>query len=308
MSYNRGSAIDYAQTYWTTPCKDGLLGAKYGRSSIDYFRHKFHSPAPDWKASFVRDDTGTESGVFQKDGEADKVFQDQDGLEDCAHYVSQCFRAGAAAIETQWGARELKEALQALPNTKTMVEKASKDACQRIVNAGLLKRGDAVIYYNKQPADESPVGYSHSAMYVGDGGITCHSTCRYKGLGDSSDDEWHLNNGSKYLYTFIHFSSDDAIEGDVSKALARWWKVDYGGRTTYSAIQSNGVAYRALAQPRKATENPPGTLTAYWFQDHNSIKFTWKASGELEEWTISASNEVLKAKLNDIAGKVTKLF
>jgi len=308
MSYNRGSAIDYAQTYWTIPCKDGLLGAKYGRPSIDYFRHKFHSPAPDWKASFVRDDTGTESGVFQKDGEADKVFQDQDGLEDCAHYVSQCFRAGAAAIETQWGARELKEALQALPNTKTMVEKAGKDACQRIVNAGLLKRGDAVIYYNKQPTDESSVGYSHSAMYVGNGGITCHSTCRYKGLGDSSDDEWHLNNGSKYLYTLIHFSSDDRIEGDVSKALARWWKVDYGGRTTYSAIRSNGTAHRALTQPRKATENPPGTPSAYWFQDHNSIKFTWKESGELEEWTISASNEVLKAKLNDTAGKVTKLF
>jgi hypothetical protein len=33
-----------------------------------------------------------------------------------------------------------------------------------------------------------------SAMYVGDGGIKCYSVCRYKGLGDSSTDEWHLKN------------------------------------------------------------------------------------------------------------------
>jgi hypothetical protein len=232
MSYDRSKAIDYAKTYWTAPCKDGLLGLADGRPSVDYYRHRLHAPAAEWEALFVRKDTGEEQGVFRKAGESDKVFHEDDGLDDCAHYVSQCLKAGAAAIETQWGAHGLKESLQALGNTKTLIEKASQESGQKIVNAGLLKQGDAVIYYNTKPTGESHVGYSHSAMYVGDGGITCHSTCRYKGLGDSSDDEWHLNNGRAYQYTFIHFSSDDIVEAAVSKALAGWWKAEYGGRTS----------------------------------------------------------------------------
>jgi hypothetical protein len=308
MSYNRGNAIDYAQTYWTIPCKDGLLGLRDDRPSIESFRHQLHAPAADWKALFVRDDTGTERGVFRKSGEPDKVFQGWDGLDDCAHYVSQCLRAGGAAIETQWGARELKERLQALPNTKTLVEKASVDAGQRIVDAGLLKKGDAVIYYKSVPSEESHVGYGHSAMYVGDGGITCHSTCRYKGLGDSTDDEWHLNDGAIFLYTLIHFSTDDAVEADVSKALTGWWSVEYAGRTSYYAVLTNGSARKSQTPPRRPTDQPPAGPSAYWFQDQNSIKFTWKETGDLEDWTVNSANIVVKSKLNDISGKVTKLF
>lgn len=308
MSYDRSKAIDYAQSFWTIPCKDGLLGAADGHPSISYFRHKLHAPAGDWEALFVRNDTGIESGVFRKAGEPDKVFHDWDGLDDCAHYVSQCLRAGAAAIDTQWGARELKESLQVLPNTKTLVEKASVEAGQRIVNAGLLKQGDAVIYYNNVPSEESHVGYHHSAMYVGDGGITCHSTCRYKGLGDSTDDEWHLNGGAIYKYTLIHFSSDDSVEAAVSKALTGWWKVEYAGRTSYCVVLGNGSARRSQTPPRRPTDQPPAGPSAYWFQNQNSIKFTWKETGDLEEWTISSTNTVLKTKLNDISGKVTKLF
>jgi hypothetical protein len=132
-----------------------------------------------------------------------------------------------------------------LPNTKTLVEKASVEAGQRIVNAGLLKQGDAVIYYNTVPSEGSHVGYHHSAMYVGDRGITCHSTCRYKGLGDSTDDEWHLNGGAIYKYTLIHFSSDDSVEAAVSKALTGWWKVEYAGRTSYCVVLGNGSARRS---------------------------------------------------------------
>src|ERR1022692_3469853 len=108
-------------------------------------------------------------------------------------------------------------------------------------------------------------------MYVGDNGITCHSTCRYKGLGDSTDDEWHLNAGSIYSYTFVHFSSDDVMEVAVSRALAGWWKVEYAGRTSYYALRSNGSAYKCQTVPRKPTDQPPTALSAYWFQNQNSI-------------------------------------
>jgi len=281
MSYDRSKAIDYARTYWTIPCKDGLLGTEHARPSIDQLRHNLHAPASEWRALFARDGTGTERGVFRKQGEDDKIFQGWDGLDDCAHYVSQCFRAGGLGIDTQWGARELKESMQRVPNTKTLIEKATVKAGQRIVDAGLIKEADAIIYYNADPSEGTPVGYHHSAMYVGDGGITCHSVCRYKSLGDSSDDEWHLNAGQIYKYTFIHFSDDDSASSIVKKALAGWWKVQYARQTAYYVVLSNGSARKSQTPPRKSTDQPPNAPSAYWSQKLNSVKFAWK-DGDLE--------------------------
>jgi hypothetical protein len=187
MPYNRDKAIAYAQTYWTIPCKDGLIGLENEHASVEHYRRALHAPAPDWKAMFIRDTGFIETGVFRKDGENDKPFHGDDGLDDCAHYVSQCFKAGGAAIDTQWGAQGLKNALQDRHQpTNTLVERASQEAAQRIIDADLLKVGDAVIYYKTVAEGHSTIGYHHSAMYVGDNGITCHSTCRYKGLVDSA--------------------------------------------------------------------------------------------------------------------------
>jgi hypothetical protein len=312
MPFNRNKAIQYAKDYWTIPCQDGFLGLGNDRPSISSLRKKFNAAAPDWQALFVRDVTFTERGVFRKAGEKDKVFQGWDGLDDCAHYVSQCFRAGGAPIDTQWGARELKEELQALgAQTKTLIEKGDQKAGQRIVDAGLLKLGDAVIYYTRVPSGESKVGYHHSAMYVGDGGITCHSVCRYKGLGDSSDDEWHLNDGAVFTYTFIHFSSDDLAASDVANALTGWWKVEYGGKTTFTFFWSDGKASRSRTAPRSAADRPHAGDPAYWFQFQGSVKFAWKGTGDVEEWTISGTGKdmtVSSGSMNGISGNVTKVF
>lgn len=309
-SFDRNKAIEYAKAYWTIPCQDGFLGAAWGHPSISHLRQKFKAPAPDWRALFIRDGTGTERGVFRKTGETDKVFLVWDDLDDCAHYVSQCLRAGRAPIDTQWGARELKEQLQALRQTKTLVEKVDQTSGQRIMDAGLMKEGDAIIYYTSVPSGESHVGYHHSAMYVGDGGITCHSLCRYKGLGDSSGDEWHLNQGTLLKYTFIHFSSDDVTAAHVVTTLTGWWKLEYGGRTSYTFFLSDGRARKSQTAPRSAKDQPPPGHLAYWFQFPNSVKFAWKETGDLEVWSFYGSGKdmTVTGTMNGIPGKVTKLF
>jgi hypothetical protein len=309
MPYDRDKAITYAKTYWTIPCSDGFVGIDGDHKSISRFRQETHAPAPDWTPLFVRDFASRESGVFRKPGEKDKTFAEQKILEDCAHYVSQCLLAGGAGIKIQWGAKELKDELQGAAQTKTLIERVSQAAGQRIIDAGLLKTGDAVIYWNTKPSEGTHVGFAHSAMYVGDNGITCHSTCRYKGLGDSTEDEWHLDGGAIYEYTFIHFSSDDFLAADMAKALAGWWKVEYGGRTSYRAVKSNGTAHTSQMAPKRATDHAPATPSAYWFQDMDSIYFTWKENGDLEEWTIRMSDKaVISAELNGGAGKAVKLF
>lgn len=310
MPYNRDNAIAYAKAFWTIPCKDGLVGTDSAHMRLDDRRTQLHAPANQgWVASFVRDKIhGVEAGVFQKPGADDKVFQAWNGLEDCAHFLSQCVRAGGAGIETQWGVRELVEGLQGLSETKTLAERVGKDAGQRIVDSGIFKLGDMIGYYNNNPK-EGKRGYGHSAMYVGGGGITCHSVCRFKGLGDSADDEWDLSNPD-YSYTLIHFSSGDvAPDPATAGKLAGWWTVQNAGRTRYYYILDDGRARWTPVAPRKATDQAPaGMNSAYWFQDHDKTTFIWKETGDCEVWTVNSAGNVTSSFLNGIAGKVTRLF
>jgi hypothetical protein len=307
MPYDRDKAIAYAQTFWTAPCKDGLLGTDYGYPTIESFRRRLHAPAPDWDALFVRDN-GTETGVFRKAGEKDKPFQTQDALEDCAHYLSQCVRAGGAGIDTQWGVRELVGALQGLANTKTLMERGDATAGARIMKSGIFKKGDMIGYFHNDRS-LGKYGYGHSAMYVGDGGITCHSTCRYKGRGDSSDDDWDLS-GRDYTYTFMHFSDDDPAPNPANtKALAGWWQLDYSSRTEYYLMTTGWATYTKRA-PRKgqtAVYTPEGS--AYWFMAASrEVTFTWRNTGTVEVWT-PQSGGGYSSKINGvIPGKLTKLF
>lgn len=307
MPYNRDNAIGYARTYWTIPCRDGLLGTDSGHLPIEGFRTRLHAPASDgWVARFVRGH-GVEIGVFQKTGTDDKLFQPWDGLEDCAHYLSQCVRAGGAGIDTQWGVHELVNALQALPDTKTLGERLGSAAGQRIVDSGVLKPGDMIGYYNNT-GGEGKRGYGHSAMYVGDDGITCHSVCRFRGLGDSSDDEWNLD-PTNLTYTFIHFAGDDTPPTAVTLgALTGWWKVDFTGKTLYYNVLRNGVARRSDRPPRSKNDVlPPGGNSAYWFQQANQVVFTWQQSGNVDVWTFDNAAKTYRVVINEMAAKVTKL-
>jgi hypothetical protein len=309
MPYNRDGAIKYAQTYWTSPCKDGLLGTAIGHLRIADFRARLHAPEQDgWAALFVRDRSkGIETGVFRKTGETDKQFQGWDGLEDCAHFLSQCLRAGGATIPTEFGVQGLVNALQALPDTKTLGERLGDAAGQQIVDSGVLRPGDMLGYYNNT-GGEAKREYSHSAMYVGDNGITCHSICRFRGLGDSSDDEWNLGSG-ELTYTFIHFSGDDTPPTAVTlNTLVGWWKVDITGKTFFYNVLRNGVAHRSDTPPRNRNAVlPPGGISAYWFQQANQVVFTWKQSGNVDVWTFDNAAKTYRVTINGMSAKVTKL-
>jgi len=306
MPYDRAKAITYAETYWTAVCADNHFGAQYGHPSIETFRHKLKAPSSDWDAIFVRTD-GTEKGVFRKrgakDSAADIVFETQDALEDCAHYLSQCVRAGGAAIDTQWGVGLLIQSLRALPDTKTLMERGDIAAGNRLIKAGLFKKGDMIGYFHNTKGKE--FGYGHSAMFVGNDGITCHSTCRFKGKGDSFDDDWSLA-GRDFTYTFIHFSSDDNLDPALAKSLKGWWKVEYRGAAAFYYLFENGIAHKLTAPPRSWNEVPRGGEPAYWFTDNSTIRFAWKNSSDLEEWTINRPSTVTRAKLNDVVGSAAK--
>ena len=141
-----------------------------------------------------------------------------------------------------------------------------------------------------------------------DGGITCHSTCRFKGEGDSGDDDWDLS-GRDYAYTLMHFSDDDPVPSPAkTKDLLGWWQLDYSGKTEYYLMKNGSAVYTKRA-PRKgqtAVYTPEGS--AYWFMPASGeITFTWRNTGTVEVWT--PDDDGYSSKVNGITpGKLTKLF
>lgn len=121
-TYDRNKAINYAQAYWSKPCEDGLIGFEDEHAKLSELRKEKHAPEKEWDALFVRNpgDGNSEKGVFRKKGPPgplmakDLIFREGDitfavfhpQLNDCAHYLSQCFIKGGPGFQLIFSASE----------------------------------------------------------------------------------------------------------------------------------------------------------------------------------------------------------
>lgn len=186
-----------------------------------------------------------------------------------------------------------------------------------MIDTGIFKPGDMIGYFNIDPKGDydGARAYSHSTMYVGkiggktDGGVTCHTICRFPGR-SWVEDSWWLQPPGHYTYTLIHISDDDPAPDPVkASALGGWWQLDYSGRTEYYLMNRNGsVTYtkKAPTAGQRTVHLPEGT--AYWFMAASGeITFTWRKTGTVEVWTPSGGGYT--SKINGaIPGVLTKLF
>jgi hypothetical protein len=327
MAYKRTDAVSFADSHWNIPADDGIFWLSNQSVSISQVRLHNVIPTSSWKKApvgdgwqpfFVDDGGGGEKAVFRRvvGGTTEEILINSwDGIADCAHFLSRCISAGGVKMNER-GVPSLVNTLQSLPNTKTLCEKVVKEAGQRVVDSGVFKPGDMVGYFNIDPAGdyEGAKQYSHSAMYAGkiggktDGGITCHTICRFPGR-SWVEDSWWLKPPGHYTYTLIHFSDDDPTPDPVkAAALPGWWQLDYAGRTEYYLMRSGSVTYTKKAPTKGQTTVHLPEGTAYWFRAPNGeITFTWRKSGTVEVWTPAGSGYT--SKINGATpGVLTKLF
>jgi hypothetical protein len=327
MAYKRTDAVSFADSHWNIPADDGIFWLSNQSVSISQVRLHNVIPTSSWKKApvgdgwqpfFVDDGGGGEKAVFRRvvGGTTEEILINSwDGIADCAHFLSRCISAGGVKMNER-GVPSLVNTLQSLPNTKTLCEKVVKEAGQRVVESGVFKPGDMVGYFNIDPAGdyEGAKQYSHSAMYAGkiggktDGGITCHTICRFPGR-SWVEDSWWLKPPGHYTYTLIHFSDDDPTPDPVkAAALPGWWQLDYAGRTEYYLMRSGSVTYTKKAPTKGQTTVHLPEGTAYWFMAPNGeITFTWRKSGTVEVWTPAGSGYT--SKINGATpGVLTKLF
>jgi hypothetical protein len=327
MAYKRTDAVSFADSHWNIPADDGIFWLSNQSVSISQVRLHNVIPTSSWKKApvgdgwqpfFVDDGGGGEKAVFRRvvGGTTEEILINSwDGIADCAHFLSRCISAGGVKMNER-GVPSLVNTLQSLPNTKTLCEKVVKEAGQRVIDSGVFKPGDMVGYFNIDPAGdyEGAKQYSHSAMYAGkiggktDGGITCHTICRFPGR-SWVEDSWWLKPPGHYTYTLIHFSDDDPTPDPVkAAALPGWWQLDYAGRTEYYLMRSGSVTYTKKAPTKGQTTVHLPEGTAYWFMAPNGeITFTWRKSGTVEVWTPAGSGYT--SKINGATpGVLTKLF
>jgi len=325
MAYDRGAALKYAETYWTKPCHDEVFWRTDGAVSIPYMRKALKAPTSEgWEAVFVRklDAAGalSEKAVFRRASDPREIeISPWDGLADCANFLSHCLQAGGAKEVKERGVRELVGTLQARKDTKTLAEKVTAAAAQRVIDTGIFKKGDMIGYFtiDASRGDFGRLGYAHSTMFAGrkdsadPGRVTCHTMCRYPGftLSGGADNLWTVHDW--YAYTLIHFTADDAIvPPNAAKDLSGWWKGTFGGEAFFYFILADGRARWTRTAPRAKAELSPHSAsgTGYWFGSGRDFIFIWRSTGSVEVWTPDATSGGFTVTWNTTRrGSATKL-
>ena len=139
-SYNRLSALQYAQKYWSKVCSDGYFFA----------------------------DSETPSLL----GAGEPVPMGEEGF-DCAHFVSCCI--GSEPNEPGGGLEVPSRTLTyGEPGAQRLVNWLMAQGATRVATISAMVPGDVVAY------DVDHNGWiEHVALYMGDGLVTAHSISRY---------------------------------------------------------------------------------------------------------------------------------
>lgn len=293
MAYNRSAVQNYAKKHWNIPCDDEKIAnnkAAGGFVNLNDLRMRYHAPASDWDAVFIwkenrdekkPDHQGWETLCFKHRTKSDviRTHVDDDGNEDCTHYLHRCLTAGGITVPPTAWAPTMVSSLKTLQNTKTLGERLDLTAAERVMATQMVKAGDVIAYWEKG-------NYQHMAVRVERDGISCHTWCRYNGPGPT--DNWRLNGqGHHRQYTFIHFSDDDPPNSGLAPTLIGWWAAEAIGKPWFYFFEWNGKVTWTPNQPRPGSPPPADpTRSGYWFRNNDRLLVIWTATGSVEDYSL----------------------
>jgi hypothetical protein len=332
--YNRAAAMEFAGEFWDRPCRSDTqqfaLGMDGGRDvPLAAFWDQSKAPSKFYEPHFVF------STLWRKDQlvavpkpgapanlpRVVLIDDKTDGkkLEDCAHFLSQCLKAGGLSIREQWSVPMLINELTAgedsrpRPIAKTLCEKVSRSAAQDVIDSGLLEIGDMIGYFTPATKPGEKSGYTHSGMFCGkdDKGVahvTCHTASRFIGLTPPDlADEWFLVNPN-YLFTLLHIPRASESTAAIGPSIAGWWRVSQGGQAVFYYVWPDGRAVRTSREPDtvKAPLVSRGDSRGYWFERHGRITICWRADGSLFTMDLLAGNKPNQVMVDGVPAIATR--
>jgi hypothetical protein len=190
MAYNSAGAVDYATQYWNIPCHDGVICTSTPWRVL--------SNAARLNAQFVQDTENSEHAEWiERNGKVVRVEWKE--LDDCAHFVSCCIGKGGglkvpSPVSWVYGHFDVGPLVNWLYGqgrlTQTFFKKTAAEADELLSS---VETGDVIAYSSPKG------GYTHSALYLSNGTIACHTRCRFNG-------PWDLGRYQGFLYTFIRIA------------------------------------------------------------------------------------------------------
>ncbi|MEO6809456.1 MAG: hypothetical protein ABI353_10145 [Isosphaeraceae bacterium] len=329
MPYDRAKAVQHAHDHWNSPCNDGIFWLSNDSVNVEAKRKELHAPAKDsWVLRFVPDGKGGEEAVFLRPKHPGgvpipklagtwerKLIQPWEGLADCAHYLSECLRAGGLTTVNERGVKSLVNTLRARSDTKTLADVVPQDNAQHVIDSGIFKPGDMIGYFNISATGDygGKQDYTHSTMYVGKdpaknkGRVTCHTKSRFMDL--YNDDEWFLASGD-YKYTLIHISADDTPPTKATQdRIEGWWTVEYAGQKEFYRFTRQGTVKFTMHQPKTNTSTVQTEISSgYWFESGSRVIVFWQKWGVVDLFDLSRVGTKVPFSEDGVTGSATRLF
>jgi hypothetical protein len=314
----REQIVSYVDDNWMVPCQDGLVYVYYGPINTKLKKDaQKKATGKDWEAAFLQypdakygsleglylvpasDLAKVKGGQFaiasypdrkmlsswfdkaDKDGANPEVLAQKpadNGLNDCAHFVTQSLAAGGIHVETT-GVGTLFYSLRGMTETKTLALTVEAGVAEPIVNAGILKPGDVFIY---SKLNGKVMEHHHSVVYMGSAKIAMHTWANHPNH-PSIHGDWKKSATDDHpLLTLIHFGRDDAPIA-ASSVMPGWWEAVWMSQTYYYHFDKTG--HVAWTQKAPANTKQPISMVrgkGYWFDQPHRIAICWTETGTLE--------------------------
>jgi len=201
------------------------------------------------------------------------------GLNDCAHFVTECLAAGGAPGLRTVSVPNLLNSLTAHSETKTLAKFTNQANAQRIMDAGLLKEGDVLIF------SKTVNKHGHSTIYLGGGKMAMHTYANHPNCPERGGGAWTGSMTAEHnLVTLIHWDAGDTY-GTASDSLLGYWSVLWRGKVYYYYFGKGGRVSYSKTKPGNL-KSPPNTADGrgYWFESTFGIDIAWTATGSLEQF------------------------
>ncbi len=298
---NRDAIKAHADAYWYRPCRDGNVWLWSAPIVVSAEMQRRGLSSAEWTAVFLNyDEARYIDGLYLVRNSLIPVLPQRQyyagnlpaadciqvrgwaGLNDCAHFVSECLTAGRVSV---WhlGVGGLVQKLRELGDTRTLGYFVDADAAERIIGSGIMKPGDVIAF----GTSHKTFSHGHSTIFMGDGKVANHSHLNHPsftgGKGWFGGGVWRPYTEPTTghpLVILIHFSDDDAPR---SPATAGWWRMTWRSQTYYYYFERSGRAYWTRRAPVTRVAGP-GAFEGrgYWFDFTTQVKIAWTATGTLE--------------------------
>jgi len=314
MATFRESITGYADQHWHSPCKDGIAWVYYGAINVHHEIGKRKLAAGEWRGAFLRYEGKKSGASFLAEGlylikvtSGPKLLTTQlatdfpeaimicswfdnagdemlthppeyHGLNDCAHFVTECLAAGGILMRTP-SVPMLLNSLTAHSSTKTLCRTVQSSLAKRMIDAKVLQPGDVIIF------SKTATKHGHSAIYLGNGKMAMHTYSNHANSTLSHGDWQGSVTDEHNLVTLIHWGNDDA-RGAVSSAITGYWQVLWRGTNYFYQFQSSGRVVYSKKKPASLS-SPLSSIDGkgYWFESATGgVNICWSSTGSFEQF------------------------